>query len=136
MITIPKFRTASKQNIRTFALPSENQTYTFKMQYAYDSYNRIRLSHLRSYIASGTKMQDITYTYDSASNITHISNSAGSVSGLGGRYEGDYTYDNLYRLVAANGYWKNSNMVTLKCWTNEENTKVLLSLMANLKKIQ
>lgn len=108
MITIPKFRTASKQNIRTFALPSENQTYTFKMQYAYDSYNRIRLSHLRSYIASGTKMQDITYSYDSASNITHISNSAGSVSGLGGRYEGDYTYDNLYRLVAANGYWKNS----------------------------
>ena len=108
MITIPKFRTASKQNIRTFALPSENPTYTFKMQYAYDSYNRIRLSHLRSYIASGTKMQDITYTYDSASNITHISNSAGSVSGLGGRYEGDYTYDNLYRLVAANGYWKNS----------------------------
>ena len=108
MITIPKFRTASKQNIRTFALPSENQTYTFKMQYAYDSYNRIRLSHLRSYTASGTKMQDITYTYDSASNITHISNSAGSVSGLGGRYEGHYTYDNLYRLVAANGYWKNS----------------------------
>ena len=107
-MTIPKFRTASKQNIRTFALPSENQTYTFKMQYAYDSYNRIRLSHLRSYTASGTKMQDITYTYDSASNITHISNSAGSVSGLGGRYEGDYTYDNLYRLVAANGYWKNS----------------------------
>ena len=108
MITIPKFRTASKQNIRTFALPSENQTYTFKMQYAYDSYNRIRLSHLRSYIASGTKMQDITYSYDSASNITHVSNSAGSVSGLGGRYEGHYTYDNLYRLVAANGYWKNS----------------------------
>ena len=28
------------------------------------------------------------------------------------------------------------NMVSLKCWTNEENTKVLLSLMANLKKIQ
>ena len=108
MITIPKFRTASKQNIRTFALPSENQTYTFKMQYAYDSYNRIRLSHLRSYTASGTKMQDITYSYDSASNITHVSNSAGSVSGLGGRYEGHYTYDNLYRLAAANGYWKNS----------------------------
>lgn len=42
MITIPEFRTASKQNIRTFALPSENQTYTFKMQYAYDSYNRIQ----------------------------------------------------------------------------------------------
>ena len=216
MITIPKFRTASKQNIRTFALPFENRTYTFKMQYAYDSYNRIqtmtypdgevvsyeynrggmlnkvygsvtrnlwemveplrvqgglgepdgvtggggdaplvppvgptdpqtityrypyidsiiynifelkdsviygngtrvryeydslqRLSRLRSYTASGAGMQDISYTYDSAGNITHISNSAGSVSGLGGRYEGHYTYDNLYRLVAANGWWKN-----------------------------
>ena len=77
-----------------------------RVSYEYDSLQR--LSHLRSYIASGTKMQDITYTYDSASNITHISNLAGSVSGLGGRYEGHYTYDNLYRLVAANGYWKNS----------------------------
>lgn len=77
-----------------------------RVSYEYDSLQR--LSHLRSYIASGTKMQDITYSYDSASNITHISNSAGSVSGLGGRYEGHYTYDNLYRLVAANGYWKNS----------------------------
>ena len=215
MITIPKFRTASKQNIRTFALPSENQTYTFKMQYAYDSYNRIqtmtypdgevvsyeynrdrmlnkvfgsvtrnlwemiepiqvqegltepdgvmgggivvpidppvgpiepqtityrypyidsitynvfelkdsviygngtrvsyeydspqRLSHLRSYIASGTKMQDIAYTYDAVSNITDIANSAGTLSnGLGGTYSGHYMYDNLYRLTSANGNW-------------------------------
>ena len=30
------------ENIRTFALPFESQTYTFKMQYKYDSYNRIQ----------------------------------------------------------------------------------------------
>ncbi len=30
------------ENIRTFALPFENQTYTFKMQYEYDSWNRIQ----------------------------------------------------------------------------------------------
>jgi hypothetical protein len=30
-------------NIRTFALPFENRTYTFKMQYEYDSWNRIQL---------------------------------------------------------------------------------------------
>ena len=29
------------ENIRTFALPFESQTYTFKMQYRYDSWNRI-----------------------------------------------------------------------------------------------
>ena len=74
--------------------------------YTYDSLQR--LETLKSYNPQDSLMQDITYTYDSVSNITHISNSAGSVSGLGGRYEGHYTYDNLYRLVAANGYWKNS----------------------------
>ena len=30
------------ENIRTFALPFENQTYTFAMQYKYDSWNRIQ----------------------------------------------------------------------------------------------
>ena len=30
------------ENIRTFTLPFENQTYTFKMQYEYDSWNRIQ----------------------------------------------------------------------------------------------
>ena len=46
-----------------------------RVSYEYDSLQR--LSHLRSYTASGTKMQDITYTYDSADwadamrDITH-----------------------------------------------------------------
>ena len=30
------------ENIRTFALPFENQTYTFKMNFEYDSWNRIK----------------------------------------------------------------------------------------------
>ena len=30
------------ENIRTFALPFESRTYTFKMQYEYDSWNRIQ----------------------------------------------------------------------------------------------
>ena len=30
------------ENIRTFALPFESQNYTFKMQYEYDSWNRIQ----------------------------------------------------------------------------------------------
>ena len=76
------------------------------MSYEYDSL--LRLPHLYSWDGNGDTMQSISYTYDHVGNITHISNSAGSVSGLGGHYEGHYTYDNLYRLVAANGYWKNS----------------------------
>ena len=130
------------ENIRTFALPYESQTNTFRMQYEYDSWNRIqniiypdgewvrygynqggvlnritgqknsqsyhyidsilynkfelkeavwygngtrvlyeydtlqRLSRLRSYEGNNSLMQDITYAYDSVSNITGIVNSA------------------------------------------------------------
>ena len=201
------------ENIRTFALPFENQTYTFKMQYEYDSWNRMqtitypdgevvhydynlggmlekvygqykrsnmepqipiphdslivrpmqmntlglnvssgdigpfplytiytypyidsiaynenelkravfygngtrsaytydslqRLETLKSYNSQDSLMQNITYTYDSVSNITGISNAAGALNGLGGKYTNTYQYDNLYRLVQANGRWR------------------------------
>jgi len=163
------------ENIRTFALPFENQTYTFKMQYEYDSWNRIqnitypdgekvsydynrggmlesvigdkngdtykyigeirynpfeqketvvygngavtsysydvllRLSHLRSVCADGT-MQDIDYDYDEVSNISKIVNYAGMLpTGLGGTYDSQFSYDNLYRLISANGEWHGNN---------------------------
>ena len=164
------------KNIRTFALPFENQTYTFAMQYKYDSWNRIqemtypdgervrygynlggmlsrvtgqkddrsyhyidsihynrfelkegvwygngtrvtydydslqRLSRLQSACADGA-MQDIAYTYDSVGNIMRIENGAGTLSnGLGGVYDSRYTYDNLYRLVGADGWWNGEDM--------------------------
>ena len=159
------------ENIRTFALPFENQTYTFAMQYKYDSWNRIqemtypdgervrygynlggmlsrvtgqkdgrsyhyidsihynrfelkegvwygngtrvtydydslqRLSRLQSACADGA-MQDIAYTYDSVGNILRIENAAGMLTnGLGNPYYNQYTYDDLYRLTGANGWW-------------------------------
>ena len=71
--------------------------------YSYDVL--LRLSHLRSVCADGT-MQDIDYDYDSVSNINFIENHAGALpSGLGGTYRSDYSYDNLYRLISANGEW-------------------------------
>ncbi|MBR3577206.1 MAG: RHS repeat-associated core domain-containing protein [Bacteroidales bacterium] len=48
-------------------------------------------------------MQDITYTYDKANNITQISNAAGIVNTLGDTYSYDYTYDSLYRLTYSFG---------------------------------
>ena len=160
------------ENIRTFALPYDNQTYTFKMQYEYDSWNRIqsmtypdgevvtygynkggmlksvsgtktnhpypyidsirynefelkeavwygngtrctygydilqRLAGLNSYTAIDEQMQDIQYVYDEVGNITEINNSAGILSNeLGGPYSNTYQYDNLYRLVYAEGSW-------------------------------
>ena len=72
--------------------------------YTYDSLQR--LETLKSYNSQDSLMQNITYTYDSVSNITGISNAAGALNGLGGKYTNTYQYDNLYRLVQANGRWR------------------------------
>ena len=160
------------ENIRTFALPYDNQTYTFKMNFEYDSWNRIRsmtypdgevvsygynpggmlksvsgtktdrfypyidsirynefelkeavwygngtrcicnydvlqrLAGLNSYTATDEQMQGVQYVYDEVGNITDISNSAGILAnGLGGSYSNLYQYDNLHRLVYAEGSW-------------------------------
>ena len=162
------------ENIRTFVLPNETGTYTFAMNFSYDSWNRIltmtypdeekvdykynvggllssvkgfkgnaiypyidsihynkfeaktgiyygngtyanydydilqRLEHLTSYTSGGEPMQDIYYTFDGVNNITQIVNGAGTLlNGLGGNYESNYTYDNLYRLTDAEGFWDN-----------------------------
>ncbi len=79
--------------------------------YGYDVL--MRLQKLRSYTGTGPAelMQDITYDYDAASNITYINNQATMLScGLGGKYESSYTYDNLYRLSSAGGNWDNGTM--------------------------
>ena len=162
------------ENIRTFVLPNETGTYTFAMNFEYDSWNRIlnmtypdgevvnyhynlggllksmdgfkgntnynyidsihynkfeaktgiyygngtyatydydtlqRLEHLASYTSGGDTMQEINYTFDGVNNITQIVNGAGTLlNGLGGTYESNYTYDNLYRLKNSIGYWDN-----------------------------
>ncbi len=69
--------------------------------YAYDILQR--LSHLTAYNSANNAMQDITYTYDKASNITRIDNAAGAVNSLGETYYYTYTYDSLYRLTYSNG---------------------------------
>ena len=75
-----------------------NGTHT---HYTYDILQR--LSHLTAYNSANAAMQDITYTYDKASNITQISNTAGVVNTLGGAYSYTYTYDSLYRLTSSYG---------------------------------
>jgi len=75
-----------------------NQT---KAYYTYDALHR--LVKLKSRNGSGTLMQDISYTFDSASNVTGITNTAGIVNSLGGRYANSYRYDALHRLVWSSG---------------------------------
>ena len=59
------------ENIRTFALPFENQTYTFKMQYEYDSWNRIQ-----------------TMTYPDGEVVTYDYNLGGMLKSVSGNKNG------------------------------------------------
>jgi RHS repeat-associated protein len=63
----------------------------------YDSAKMYRLSNKTTTITGGSKMQDLTYTYDANSNVTQIvdasnTNSSKTVA---------YTYDDLNRLLSA-----------------------------------
>lgn len=63
----------------------------------YDSTKMYRLSNKTTTITGGSKMQDLTYTYDANSNVTQIvdasnTNSSKTVA---------YTYDDLNRLLSA-----------------------------------
>ena len=69
--------------------------------YSYDKLHR--LVNLKSYDASGVLMQKIDYTFDNASNVTAIANTAGIVNTLGGGYENTYSYDPLHRLINSSG---------------------------------
>ena len=75
-----------------------NGTYT---NYTYDILQR--LSHLAAYNSENSAMQNITYTYDKASNITQIKNNALPCNTLGTPYTYNYQYDSLYRLVNSSG---------------------------------
>ena len=70
-------------------------------QYSYDALHR--LAKLRSHDSLGNLMQKLDYTFDNASNITFIKNSAGVANSLGGGYENKYHYDNLHRLTHSDG---------------------------------
>jgi RHS repeat-associated protein len=77
--------------------------------YNYDPVT-LRLSGLRSYDTDYNLMQDLSYQYDNASNITAISNSAAALpNGLGGTYNYGYQYDSLYRLTASLGAFTDAN---------------------------
>ncbi|MBQ9435392.1 MAG: hypothetical protein IJU33_04625, partial [Bacteroidales bacterium] len=72
-------------------------------QYSYDILQRLENLKLYDNYRPRHLLQDITYTYDKAGNITQISNTAGVVNTLGNVYNYSYTYDSLYRLTYSYG---------------------------------
>jgi RHS repeat-associated protein len=87
------------ENVRTFVLPGASETYTFKMEWEYDSWNRIK----QMTYPDG---EVVSYAYDAASNIVAIGNSASALpNGLGGTYFNLYSYDSLYRLTSSQSWF-------------------------------
>lgn len=76
-----------------------------RTEYEYDDLT-FRLTHLTTTRAAGTRLQELTYTYDPVGNITSIQDNAqqtvcfnNSVVSPSARY----TYDAIYRLIQAGG---------------------------------
>ena len=77
-----------------------------RMRYSYDP-NRGFLTGLTSLTSQDEYMQNNFYVYDQVGNLASQENTAGSTSGgFGGASDFSYTYDNLYRLTAAEGSWQ------------------------------
>ena len=97
------------ENIRTFALPYENQTYTFKMQYEYDSWNRIQnMTYPDGEVVSykydrGGMLDKVTGHKDNA-DYTYVEGISYNRFGLkdtvwyGNNTQTEYVYDTLQRL--------------------------------------
>ena len=110
------------ENIRTFALPFENQTYTFKMQYEYDSWNRIqRMTYPDGEVVSygynlggmlksisGTKMNH-SYPYIDSIHYNEFELKRAVYYGNGTRCL--YRYDVLQRLVTLASYTANNELM-------------------------
>lgn len=74
-----------------------------EMNYVYDDQRR-RLQLLQAITSKGNQMMNNAYTYDRVSNITGVLNNINPVQGkLGGKSGQEYKYDNLYRLISAQG---------------------------------
>lgn len=75
-----------------------------RTEYTYDE-ETFRLAHLKT-LRGHTAIQDLSYTYDSAGNITHIRDEAQQVIYFRNKRvepNTDYIYDAIYRLVQAIG---------------------------------
>ncbi len=75
-----------------------------RTEYTYDE-KTFRLTHLKT-LRGHTALQDLSYTYDPAGNITHIRDEAQQIIYFRNKRvepSTDYIYDAIYRLVQATG---------------------------------
>jgi YD repeat-containing protein len=78
-----------------------------KTSYSYDSLRR-RLSNVTAATATGRKFINTAYEYDKVNNILKLDNNAqvpSTTDLIGGSSKATYSYDDLYRLTAAQQYY-------------------------------
>lgn len=76
-----------------------------RCRYAYEP-DTFRLSETRSTRTNGDVQQGLRYKYDAVGNITHIADDAQQTTYFANQVvtaDNDYTYDAIYRLIAAEG---------------------------------
>ncbi|WP_081916179.1 SpvB/TcaC N-terminal domain-containing protein [Saccharothrix sp. NRRL B-16314] len=78
--------------------------------FAYDPADR-QLSNLKSKLADGHQFQDISYEYDNVGNVLSLTNTVPLPHGkpIGGPSRQTYGYDDLYRVTAATGEYRNKD---------------------------
>ena len=72
--------------------------------YTYDAEDRL-LATLKAEGATGGEFQNLAYTYDNVGNISALTNTVAAGGAIGGPSEQNYRYDDLYRLVGADGQY-------------------------------
>ncbi len=83
--------------------------------YSYDLLQR--LSTMDTYDPTATAyLQQLTYTYDGVGNITRLVNASGQVYEMGGKYDNEYRYDGLHRLIHCNNEWSESPQINSWLW--------------------
>ncbi len=78
--------------------------------YSYDTERRW-LSNLLTTTSTGRIIQNNNYTYDAVGNILQLTNTAGVSTGdgqYGGAVTHNYTYDDRYQLISANGNYQSN----------------------------
>jgi RHS repeat-associated protein len=72
---------------------------------------RRRLQNLLVTTGNGRRIMDNVYTYDKLNNMLSVTNNAPVPANnqMGGATQYSYTYDDLYRLTTASGYYKGPN---------------------------
>ncbi len=97
---------AKGQRIRLDRGMRDGTTVTTTYTYDRETFRLTRLSTRRAGDPTASVLQDLTYTYDPAGNITHIRDDAQQTIFFKNTRvtpHGDYTYDATYRLIAATG---------------------------------